>query len=227
MLVRQYPEALLEHIPPPSSDTEDNSNNNNIETYLDDYLLPSTFCFKMEGLKSPLTRYLKSVQKSYFAYLIRINFILSINAMSRPVLFDGKDIPIFSNNKGESGMKSKRAYFAYSVLRWMNDRGMELLAKEVYSYIGCNQNGPGIMLCDAKNKCPFDRLCEKKVRKIKRKKDKEKFERQRRIKEEVRRKEEAFKQHFEQLTKEGKMSRKIASKEACRMAGISENPTYY
>ncbi|GMH79142.1 hypothetical protein TL16_g08047 [Triparma laevis f. inornata] len=125
---------------------------------------PLHLCLKMEGLKSPLTRFLKSVQKSYFAY---------------------------------------------------------------FSYIGCNQNGPGIMLCDAKNKCPFDRLCEKKVRKIKRKKDKEKFERQRRIKEEARRKEEAFKQLFEQLTKEGKMSRKIASKDACRMAGISENPTYY
>lgn len=186
ILVHQYPQALLEHIHPSDPVVPG-------DPYLEDYTLPSNYSVKTLGLKTATSRYLKSAEKSYFAYLIRISSILCVNKMSRTTLFGGLDVPVFEKkDKGGSGMKSKRGYFAYSVLRFMKERGMEPLANEIYSYIGCNQNGPGVLLADAKDIYPLERICDKKVRKMKRAKEKKKYEQQQRVKAESRRKESIY-----------------------------------
>ena len=213
-LVHHYPQALLEHIHPSDPAVPG-------DPYLEDYTLPSNYSVKTLGLKTATSRYLKSAEKSYFAYLIRISTILCVNKMSRTTLFGGLDVPVFEKkDKGGSGMKSKRGYFAYSVLRFLNEREMKPLANEIYSYIGCNQNGPGVLLADAKDMCPLERICDKKVRKMRRAKEKKKYEQQQRVKAESRRKESLYREKFESFLKEGK-SRQWAHREARESAGIA------
>mmetsp|Transcript_31393 Transcript_31393/g.62234 ORF Transcript_31393/g.62234 Transcript_31393/m.62234 type:complete len:335 (+) Transcript_31393:216-1220(+) len=162
--------------------------------------------------------YLECETISYLAWRIRRATQLSVCR-----LMNGK-VPAFARKRGGSGMRSKRGYFAYSVITHFLTHGMEPLASEVFSYIGLHQNGPGVTRPSPANGCTemaaFRQQLKMTSEERRKENEKKKRERIAMKKKKAEERQKTYERKFSEYVRQGK-SRAVASDLAREEAGIA------
>ena len=176
------------------------------------YKLPLDLCAHGE-----VRSYLERQTVSYLAWQIRRSTALSVARLMT------SNVPTFARKRGGSGMRSKRGYFAFSVIAHFLTHGMEPLASEVFSYIGLNQNGPGVPKASMSSSgeiAHFRKQLMGSANKSLRELEKNKRDAIAKKKMAAKERQEAFEEKFAEFVSQGR-SRAVASDLARDAAGIS------